>query len=472
MGHSTHFSQRFSNLLAAYADAPQHTFKTAGNGISATITGTPGSQEFWTDAQACANTSALRDKLEAMWRGDRVNTSEDRQVLHWLARAPDPLAFNSAGIDVALFSAQRQRLFEFVGALEKGCHPFSGDKVEQIVQLGMGGSIHSARLACNYALGEAQPEAKPQILCYSGADLQQLRVALAGFKPQNTMVIYVSKSGTTRETALAFDLCKDWLGDYAMGNCIAVSTDPVACSGLEESHIIGMSPAVGGRYSIWSSAGIGAALALGSKGYADLLAGGAEVDADMRQGGGAYRLALRLAIADAWYRLHHKVQLRILLTYNRALSGFTEYVQQLDMESLGKPGEAPGACGPTMGGYGCDAAHSYMQWLFQAPARFHLESITWPAGGEDAELARAQCYANERLVREGGKGVLSPLGDVRGGQPTTLIEPQQAGHHALGALLALYEYRTILQGWMWGVNPFDQYGVELAKTRTAAILKT
>ena len=336
-----------------------------------------------------------------------------------------------------------------------------------VVQLGMGGSILGARLA--HAFGKCQPTAseKPSLHFYSGADLQRLGRVLAQLDPASTLVIAVSKSGNTVETSQAFDLCCSWLGARAAEQCFAVSSSSQAFSLLPADHRLGMSEAVGGRYSIWSSAGLGAALALGKDAYQQMLAGGARFDDSMRGVASEQSLPVRLAVVDAWHRLHSQVQTRVLLTYDHSLDGFTDYVQQLDMESLGKPSEAPGACGVTMGGYGCDIAHSYLQWLFQAPAKVHVEQVAWHQQGAGADLAAAQRSAHRELASKGGVGMKTPLGDVRGGHAVSSISPPDASAQSLGMLIALYEYRTIVQGWIWDVNPFDQYGVELAKQLAA-----
>jgi glucose-6-phosphate isomerase len=303
---------------------------------------------------------------------------------------------------------------------------------------------------------------------------------LAGLDPARTAVLLISKSFGTQETLLNGAILRDWLGDdsrlYAITANVARAADAFS---IPEDRILPMWDWVGGRYSLWSTVGMPIALAIGMDGFEQLLAGAAGMDAHVLEAPLQRNLAAWHAATAVFNRNGLGFAAHAVLPYDERLKLLPNYLQQLVMESLGKSVQADGVpvAGDTVpvwwGGAGTDTQHSFFQALHQGTdvVPCDLIGVLRPmhahAGNHNALLsnlfAQAEAFAN-------GQPSNDPHRSYAGNRPSTMILLDELTPRSLGALLALYEHSVFLQGVVWGINPFDQFGVELGKQLASALL--
>ena len=418
--------------------------------------------EFLTRAEAME----FRAAREALFSGEIVNPSEGRPATHVAERgsgAPD---------DVDLATARRQRMRALVDAVEAGAF---GD-VTGILHIGIGGSVLGPALLVD-ALGRRALAFNVRFL--SNIDGAAFDDAVKPLDPATTLVVAASKTFTTLETLTNLEAARAWLREGGVedpdGRVIAVTAKPEAAlaQGIDETRILQFGEGVGGRYSLWSSVGLSAALALGWDAFEALLEGAAEMDRHFRFTEPAANVPLIAAFADRLYAEQLGCQTRALFAYDERLRLLPFYLQQLEMESNGKsvrkdgkPVEHPTAP-VTWGGTGTDAQHAVFQLLHQGMILTPVEFVA-VREAEDAQdpehhrLLLLNAFAQTAALMQ-GRASDDPQRSYPGNRPSSAVLLDTLDPRSLGALIAFYEHRTFANAVLLGINPFDQFGVELGK---------
>jgi glucose-6-phosphate isomerase len=400
--------------------------------------------------------------------GAIVNATEGRAALHTALRgdASDaPYARECA----ALAREARMRMRGMVEALHA-----SG--VTDIVSVGIGGSDLGPRLVVD-AL--AAPGARPRVHFLSNVDGHAVQRTLAGLDPAKTAAILISKTFGTQETLLNGAVVRAWLGDDSRVYGVSSNVDRAAAFGIAPERILPMWDWVGGRYSLWSAVGFPIALAIGMDRFEELLAGAAAFDAHAVSAPARGNLAFRHALTALWNRNALGLATQAVLPYDERLRLLPNYLQQLVMESLGKSARLDGA--PLQvdtvpvwwGGPGTDTQHSFFQALHQGtqvvPADFIGVLRADHDHGDNHRALLANLLAQTEALAN-GQDSDDPHRAYPGDRPSTLILLDALTPAALGALVALYEHSVYLQSVAWGINAFDQFGVELGKQLANTLL--
>ena len=402
---------------------------------------------------------------EALFTGRIVNPSEGQPASHVAERG------NGAPDAVDLANARRQRMRALIDAIEGGAF---GD-VTGVLHIGIGGSVLGPALLVD-ALGRRRAGYKVNFL--SNIDGEAFDEAVADLDPATTLVVVASKTFTTTETLANMGAALRWLSAAGVedphGRLIAGTAKPEAAveAGIDETRVLQFAQGVGGRYSLWSSVGVSAALALGWDLFEELLEGAAEMDRHFRFAEPAQNVPLVAAFADRLY-VRQGCQTRAVFAYDERLRLLPAYLQQLEMESNGKSVTADGkpvgqATAPvTWGGTGTDAQHAVFQLLHQGTVTLPVEFVA------AAEAEHSQADEHHRLLllnafAQGaalmqGRASDDPQRSYLGDRPSSTILLERLDARSLGALIAFYEHRTFANAVLLGTNPFDQFGVELGK---------
>jgi len=422
--------------------------------------------------KALAQGAGLVDARDALFAGNIVNPSEGRAAEHSAERghgAPD---------SVAAATVLRARMRAMVDAIEAGAF----GPVRHILHLGIGGSALGPQFLID-ALG--RDSGRYEVAVVSNVDGAALEQAVAGFDPQATLLVIASKTFTTSETLLNARSAIAWmeLGGVAdpYGRIVALTAapEPALDFGIDETRILPFAETVGGRYSLWSSIGFPAALALGWDGFEELLEGAAAMDRHFRFAPLAENAPVLAAFVDRYYANLRGAETRAVFAYDERLRLLPSYLQQLEMESVGKSVTLQGApvgratAAVTWGGVGTDAQHAVFQLLHQGT---HLVPVEFVAAIEpDHGLAfdhhrqlLINCFAQGAALMS-GKASDDPARSYPGDRPSTTILLDRLNPATLGALLAFYEHRTFVNAVLLGINPFDQFGVELGKEMAKAM---
>jgi glucose-6-phosphate isomerase len=466
----------------------------------------------WSKQRLTAETMALlvayaRERnlpawIAAMFAGEKINLSEQRPVLHTALRQQGdaPLAVDGADVIPAIRTAQA-RMRMLATQLRGGARPgATGRPIRYVINLGIGGSELGPRLVCDALSGPRAVRGEGiDVAFVSNVDPEHLSRALAGADPATTLFVIVSKSFTTQETLKNATSAREWLaaqlgGGPALGaHFIAVTANAAAARvfGIASTDVLPMWDWVGGRFSLWSAAGLAIAIRFGWESFAELSAGAAAMDAHFRDTPLPRNLPALLALVDFWNAQASGMNQRVVVPYAHALSRLPAYLQQLVLESNGKsvmrdgaPSSRPTA--PALWGEpGTDSQHALFQWLHQGMHALPVEFIVpvraaHPLSDQQAllvanALAQAQALMTGRplaAVRAQlfAKGVApdaidrdAPHRVCPGDRPSTMLLLPELNARRLGQLLALYEHRTFVEGALYGINSFDQWGVELGK---------
>jgi glucose-6-phosphate isomerase len=451
---------------------------------------------------ALAERAELPQRIEAMFEGERINNTEDRAVLHTALRAPTDAEILVDGQNVvpavhdvlakAGAFAERVRAGTWTGA--------SGKRIATVVNIGIGGSD----LGPVMAYEALRSHRHPQLTCrfVSNIDGSDLQSALHGLDPASTLFVISSKTFTTIETLTNARSARRWLidalGESAVANhFVAVSTNAEAVSafGIDTDNMFGFWDWVGGRYSMDSAIGLSLMIAVGADNFAEMLAGFATMDTHFRHTPLSENLPVLMGLLGVWYRNFFGWETHAVLPYAADLHRFAAYLQQLDMESNGKSVRSDGTpvTGPTgpiiWGEPGTNGQHAFYQLLHQGttivPADFiavcePADPLALETGaGDQHDLLMANCFAQTQALAFGktadevrSEGVAETLVAHKtfpGNRPTTTVLAPALTPAVLGQLVALYEHRVFVQGVIWQVNSFDQWGVELGKVLATAI---
>ncbi|GAA3891440.1 glucose-6-phosphate isomerase [Sphingomonas limnosediminicola] len=403
---------------------------------------------------------------DALFTGDVVNASEGRPATHVAERG------SGAPEDVDLATVRRQRMRALVDAIEAGAF---GD-ITGVLHIGIGGSVLGPALLVD-ALGRRSSRLTVRFL--SNIDGAAFDEAVKPLDPATTLVVVASKTFTTQETLANFEAARGWLRSAGVadpdGQVIAVTAKPDAAleTGIDESRILQFGEGVGGRYSLWSSVGVTAALALGWDAFEELLEGAAEMDRHFRFADAEANMPLLAAFADRHYVEDRGCQGRGVFAYDERLRLLPSYLQQLEMESNGKSVTKEGkpihhpTAPITWGGTGTDAQHAVFQLLHQGTVITPVEFIAVRDAEDDQDpehhrLLLLNAFAQGAALMQ-GKASEDPQRAYSGNRPSSTILLEKLDPRSLGALIAFYEHRTFANAALLGINPFDQFGVELGK---------
>lgn len=450
-------------------------------------------------ARACG----VEDRRAALFAGAAVNASEDRAVLHPALRAAPDQAFLAKGEPVSAEVAQvRAAIAAFARQVRSGeLRGASGKAFRNIVHIGIGGSDLGPRLVWD----ALHPLDSAFTLRFAAnVDGSDIAAALHGLDPAETLVTVVSKTFTTQETMANAVAAREWLrgalGPDGDRHLLAVSANPkaVAQFGVSPERLFAFRDWVGGRFSVWSAVGLSCAIALGAEVFEDFLRGGRDMDSHFLSSPLETNAPVLLALAQVFNRDGLGRAARAVIPYSQRLRLLPSFLQQLEMESNGKRVGMDGrpvaraTCPVVFGEPGTNGQHAFFQMLHQGTDVVPVEFIGVARNDEGPVGAHAKLLANmlaqaealligksESAVREELKAmglqvtaidVLAPQKAFPGNRPSSLIVMDNLTPHALGALIALYEHKVLVEGVLWGVNSFDQWGVELGKTLAGRIL--
>ncbi|MGE0028127.1 MAG: glucose-6-phosphate isomerase [Thermoleophilia bacterium] len=439
---------------------------------------------------ALAGRAGVHRRAEAMFAGERINVTEGRAVLHTALRAPRDAVIEVDGHDVVPdVHAVLDRMCEIAEAVRSGAWTgATGERIRTVVNIGIGGSDLGPAMAVRAMADHATTEIAFDFV--SNVDGDDIRDALSGADPATTLVIVVSKTFTTLETLSNAHDARRWIVD-ALGegavpkHFVAVSTNAegVAGFGIDTANMVGFWDWVGGRYSVDSAVGLSLAIAIGEAGFREFLAGFRVIDEHFLHAPAAENMPLLMGLLGVWNADFLGADTHAVLPYSERLARFPAYLQQLDMESNGKSVDLEGrpveaGTGPIVWGEpGTNGQHAFYQLIHQGTRLVPSDLIGVCAPAVDVGdhhdllmanlLAQAEALAFGKTAEEvAAEGVAPPLVPHRtfpGNRPTNVILAPRLTPSVLGQLIALYEHKVFTQGTIWGINSFDQWGVELGK---------
>ena len=453
---------------------------------------------------ALARDRGVPDAITRMFAGERINRTEGRAVLHTALRADTPVVLE--GRDV-LPDVQRvlEQMRELVDGVRSGTRTgFTGLSFTDVVNIGIGGSDLGPAMAAE----ALRPWGRggPRTHFVSNVDSTHLAEVLRCVDPATTLFIVASKTFTTQETLANATSARAWLverlGDSksVASHFVALSTNRAAVErfGIDPANMFAFWDWVGGRYSLWSAIGLSIAMAIGFDAFTELLAGARSIDTHFRTAPLERNLPVLLALIGVWYVNFFDARTHAVLPYDQYLARFPAYLQQLEMESNGKRVTHDGrlvdhATGPVIWGEpGTNGQHAFYQLIHQGtqliPADFLAAALPQNPLGEHHTMLLANCLAQTEALLAGktvaearaelaAQGVTGERLDVLavhksfpGNRPTNTILYRRLDPRTLGALIAIYEHKVFVQGIVWDINSFDQWGVELGKQLAGRIL--
>lgn len=409
--------------------------------------------------------TTLRDAMAA---GTAINLTEDRAVRHMDLRA---------GTDDAV-EGELNKMEAMINDIR------ADGRFKTVVNIGIGGSDLGPRMVVR-ALGDVHVDQPLQVKFVANVDAADFEHVTRHLRAEETVFVICSKTMTTMETMANVDLARQWLRDHGVkeqeDHFIAVSTNHQAMDalGIRPDRRLGFWDWVGGRYSLWSSIGVSIALAFGMDVFRDLLSGANVMDQHFMCAQPSENMPMIGALLGVWYRNFMGCQGYAIHTYTQALELLVPYMQQLDMESNGKSVSREGRIldydtGPIIFGQtGSNGQHAFFQWMHQGTQMTPSDFIglkTPYANADHHRLLRANMQAQVKALVQGQDNHAQPHRHFSGNRPSTVIELEELNASTIGALLAYYEHRTFVQGAIWDINSFDQWGVELGKVMTKDIL--
>ncbi|WP_441958107.1 glucose-6-phosphate isomerase [Mycolicibacterium houstonense] len=456
--------------------------------------------ELLTDLARAAGLEARRD---AMFAGEHINTSEDRAVLHTALRLPADAALTVDGQDVvADVHEVLGRMGAFTDRLRSGeWTGATGERITTVVNIGIGGSDLGPVMVYDALRHYADAGISARFV--SNVDPADMVATLADLEPATTLFIVASKTFSTLETLTNAAAARRWLVD-ALGEAavskhfVAVSTNAKLVSefGIDTDNMFGFWDWVGGRYSVDSAIGLSVMAVIGRERFAEFLAGFHLVDEHFRTAPLSENAPALLGLIGLWYSNFFGAQSRAVLPYSNDLSRFAAYLQQLTMESNGKSVRADGSAVTTQTGEifwgepGTNGQHAFYQLLHQGTRLVPADFIGFSQPTDDLptadgtgsmhDLLMSNFFAQtqvlafgktaEAIAAEGTSAAVVPHKVMPGNRPTTSILATRLTPSVVGQLIALYEHQVFTEGVVWGIDSFDQWGVELGKTQAKALL--
>ncbi len=445
----------------------------------------------------------LRD---AMFSGEAINLTEQRASLHSALRNRANSAVLIDGADVMpAVNAVLAQMRQFSDAVRSGSwQGYSGERIRDVVNIGIGGSDLGPLMVCE----ALKPYQHPQLRLHfvSNVDATHISETLKPLRPESTLFIVASKSFTTQETLSNAHSARDWFMRQAgdenaiAKHFVAVSTNTelVTAFGIDSANMFEIWDWVGGRYSLWSAIGLPIALAIGMDRFEELLTGAHDMDQHFQKAPLEKNMPVLLALLGIWYHNFFTAESCVIVPYDQYLHRFPAYLQQLDMESNGKSVTRDGesirdyTTGPVLWGEpGTNGQHAFFQLLHQGtrlvPADFLAAMETHNPLGNHHTLLLANCFAQTEALMRGkteaearaelsaqglcGEALerLLPHKVFEGNRPSNTLVFRRLDPHTLGMLIALYEHKVFVQGTIWNINSFDQWGVELGKQLASTI---
>jgi len=452
-----------------------------------------------------AKQSGIDEKIAQMFSGSPINTTENRPVLHTALRnfSNEPVYVDGTNV-MPLVNKTLEKMKLFVNNVSNGVTKgYSGKAFKDVVAIGIGGSFLGPKI-----MSEAlKPYRQKHINVHFVANVDGCHIhdVLSTLDPETTLMVTSSKTLTTQETLRNTESAKEWFLEKAniadiKYNFACVSTNIEAAKkfGIDEENIFPMWDWVGGRYSIWSAIGLPLAIAIGFDDYLQFLTGAFEMDEHFKQAPFEQNMPVLMALLGIWYRNFHGAQSQVLLPYYHYLRGLPAYIQQLDMESNGKSvtlenKETTYDTGPIIwGSEGTNGQHSFHQLIHQSktpiPVDFILPINPHTDIANHHDMLIANCLGQSQALMEGQSeeqviaamvkakcstdeiSYLSSHKVMKGNKPSNTILMPKLTPKSLGSLIALYEHKVFVQGVIWQINSFDQWGVELGKALGSEIL--
>ena len=498
------------NLRQEFAQDPQRSQRFTAQACDLVLDYSKNliTQGIWDQLLALAASSDLDTKRAAMFAGARINNTEDRSVWHVALRSDLTTPLTLDGQDItAEIRACREAMYALINQLNTQQYiGYTGKAITDLIWIGIGGSLLGPQMAVEALTPFHQ---SPVRVHFAGnIDGAVVHDVVKGLNPETTLVFVASKSFGTEETKQNALAVRQWFTNYGADKSAiarhfwATSSNIKAAAefGIIPEHILPMWDWVGGRYSMWSAIGFPVALLLGVTQFEQLLAGARAMDQHFLQAPNAQNLPVILALLGSYYINAHGCQAQALLPYSHYLRLLPSYVQQLDMESNGKGVDVDGKplaieTAPVIwGDAGTNGQHAYHQLLHQSklavPADFILPiNVSHDLADHHKRLA-AHCFAQTQALMQGKTSAeakaevlaqggseqqaefLAPHKASPGNKPSnTLLLPELSPYY-LGALIALYEHKVFVQGVLWNINSFDQWGVELGKQLSTPIYQT
>jgi glucose-6-phosphate isomerase len=435
-----------------------------------------------------AEECGLRARIDAMFRGEKINVSENRAVLHVALRAPRSASFVVDGENVVpRVHAVLDRMADLAGRVRTGTwQGHTGKRIRNVVNIGIGGSDLGPVMAYEALRGYSSRELSFRFV--SNVDGSDFAEAVRELDPAETLFIVASKTFTTLETMTNARTAREWLlaglGDDTRAiarHFVAVSTNrqEVARFGIDTENMFEFWDWVGGRYSLCSAVGLSTMLAIGAESFRALLDGFHEMDEHFRKAPFERNLPVLMGLLAVWYNNFFAAPTAAVLPYEQSLRRFPAYLQQLSMESNGKHvrldgSEVDHATAPVLFGEpGTPGQHSFYQLIHQGTSLVPCDFIAFaksqnPVGRHHAILL-ANAFAQAEALAFGSES-LEPHRVFAGNRPTNTILAEQLTPATLGKLIALYEHSVFTQGAIWNIDSFDQWGVELGKVLADVIL--
>ena len=445
----------------------------------------------------------LAGKIAAQFAGDELNCTEQRAVLHTVLRAPDAMKHDVLGAEAQEVIDTEAKMAKIVDDVQSGnVRSITGEKFTDILAIGIGGSYYGVKVALSALVPYHQQGLKAHVLANVDGDAAQEK--FAKLNASTTLVVVISKTFSTQETLLNATIVKAWMlkaladsdnspADIIAQHWYAVSTNIAAATqfGINAENILPMWDWVGGRFSLWSAVGLPLALIIGNTHFNALKAGAHAMDEHFKHATFEQNMPVIMALLGIWNRNGLGYPSLAILPYNHALRALPGYLQQTDMESNGKSVDNNGnklnylTAPVVFGQEGTNGQHAFMQLMHQSadiiPTDFILSLAPTSEHLANHDALVANCFAQSEALMQGktlaqaeqelrlsgaDEAEIKRLAShktMKGNTPSNTLLMQQLDPKSLGALLALYEHKIFVQGVIWQVNSYDQWGVELGK---------
>jgi glucose-6-phosphate isomerase len=480
--HALHVLPRPAHLRQLFAADPGRSerYRTAAGDLLADWSKQSVNDDVMVALFAVARAAGVEARRDAMFAGEHINVTEDRAVMHVALRAARGTSMFVDGHDVVPdVHDVLDRMTDFARRVRDGAWTgATGRRIRTVINIGIGGSDLGPAMATR-AL-EAYRHRQISCRFVSNIDGADLTEAIADLDPAETLFIVASKTFTTIETITNARTAREWLtgalGDGAVGqHFVALSTNAarVAEFGIDTANMFGFWDWVGGRYSVDSAIGLSLMIAIGPDAFAELLDGFRRIDDHFRTAPLEHNLPVVMAMLGIWNANVLGRDTKAVLPYAHELARFAAYLQQLDMESNGKRVRLDGApvgvdTGPIVWGEpGTNGQHAFYQLLHQGTRVVPVDFIGFARAHhprqEHHDLLMANLFAQAEAMAFGRDNVAEPHRHFPGDRPSTVLLADALTPSVLGQLIALYEHIVFVQGAVWGVNSFDQWGVELGK---------
>jgi glucose-6-phosphate isomerase len=438
-----------------------------------------------------AHQSALGEHTRAMFAGDAINTSEQRAVLHTALRghSEDGYSYQGKPLQCQIDQSLKQVAKISQQVREGSWLASTGQSVTDVVHLGVGGSDLGPRMACQALRSYAHKQITTHFV--SNADGAEILSTLERLNAETTLIIIVSKSFSTQETMLNANTALDWLAQtlnlvqpQSSSHVIAVTADKEKAInfGIDPSRILQFEEWVGGRYSLWSSVGLSVSISIGYKNFKEMLDGARDMDIHFQETPYEQNMPVIMALIGIWYNNFLQAHTQAVIPYCERLALLPSYLQQLEMESNGKSvslsdEHIPYATAPIIWGQtGTDGQHAFFQLLHQGTHYVPIDFIGFindpSSNGQHHRFLLSNLLAQASALMTGKDAENVPAHKIyKGNKPSNILLIKELTPRNFGSLIALYEHKTFVQGSIWNINSYDQWGVELGKKMTEEVLK-